>query len=148
MSSFYDPESELDKLGIPIQYIQLNDVLATWDPESGKVYCSTGLSPMQKRCALTHEVAHITLKHRRCSYLATEDATTVAAVAQERGAEMWAARKLVSAVQLAAARECGLPPTVVARELGVTLRVYRARLLAEHQDEQRWLGNLDELVGV
>ncbi|MEU5306889.1 ImmA/IrrE family metallo-endopeptidase [Streptomyces noursei] len=135
----FDPEAELEKLSIPIHYLALHDVLAAWDAEHGKVYCSVGLNPIQKRCALTHELAHITLKHQRCAY-ADDSVTTIASITQERAAEMWAARKLISAVQLAAARESGLRPTAVARELGTTPRIFRARLLAEQHDEQRWLG--------
>ncbi|MGG7568877.1 ImmA/IrrE family metallo-endopeptidase [Streptomyces sirii] len=137
--SKFDPEVELEKLSIPIQYLPLHDVLAAWDAEHGKVYCSLGLNPVQKRCALTHELAHITLKHQRCAY-ADDSVTTIATISQERAAELWAARKLISALQLAAARESGLPPDTIARELGTTPRIYRARLLAEQYDEQRWLG--------
>ncbi|ANZ21691.1 protein of unknown function (DUF955) [Streptomyces noursei ATCC 11455] len=137
--STFDPEAELEKLSIPIHYLALQDVLAAWDAEHGKVYCSVGLNPIQKRCALTHELAHISLKHQRCAY-ADDSVTTIASITQERAAEMWAARKLISAVQLAAARESGLRPTAVARELGTTPRIFRARLLAEQHDEQRWLG--------
>ncbi|MGM9470195.1 ImmA/IrrE family metallo-endopeptidase [Streptomyces murinus] len=92
-----------------------------------------------KRCALSHELAHIKLDHRRCAF--SDDAvTSISAINQERSAEMWASRQLISAVQLAVARESGLPVLAVSKELGVTDRMYRARLLAEKQDEMRWLG--------
>ncbi|MFE6692053.1 ImmA/IrrE family metallo-endopeptidase [Streptomyces sp. NPDC057743] len=135
----FDPEVELEKLNIPIQYLPLQDVLAAWDAERGKVYCSLGLHPIQKRCALTHELAHVTLEHQRCAY-GDDNVTTIASITQEREAEMWAACKLISVVQLATARESGLQPAALARELGVTSRMYRARLLAERRDERRWLG--------
>ncbi|ANZ21814.1 protein of unknown function (DUF955) [Streptomyces noursei ATCC 11455] len=135
----FDPEIELQRIGVPIQYVPIQGVLAAWEAEQGKVLCSLGLSPIQKRCSLTHELAHIVLKHQRCAYTG-KGVTTITSFAQERAAEMWAARKLISPVKLAAARESGLPSVDIARELGVTTRVYRARLLAEQHDEQRWLG--------
>ncbi|WP_066940313.1 ImmA/IrrE family metallo-endopeptidase [Streptomyces sp. NBRC 110611] len=142
----FDPEAELEKLSVPIQYLPLHDVLAAWDAEHGKVYCTLGLSPIQKRCALTHELAHIALKHQRCAF-GDDSLTTLASISQERTAEMWAARKLITSVQLAVARESGLQPAAIARELEITPRIYRARLLAEQYDEQRWLGTDLELVG-
>ncbi len=138
----YDPESELDSLNIPVHYLPLRDILAAWDAERRKVYCTEGLGPIQKRCALAHELAHVTLGHHRCTY---GGITNVATVAQERAAELWAARHLVSVVELAIAYDSDLPDTILARELGVTPRIYRARLLAEEEDEQRWLGPWDAL---
>ncbi|MFK0297530.1 ImmA/IrrE family metallo-endopeptidase [Streptomyces sp. NPDC090442] len=132
----FDPEAELEKLGIAIQYLLLRDTLAAWDAERGKVYCTLGLDRIPKRCALAHELAHIALEHQRCAY-ADESVRTIEIIAQERKAELWAARKLISSAQLAATRESGLSPTAIARELGVTSRIYRARLLAEQVDEQR-----------
>ncbi|MFE6692298.1 ImmA/IrrE family metallo-endopeptidase [Streptomyces sp. NPDC057743] len=144
----FDPVAELEKLNIPVQYLPLQDTLAAWDPERCRVYCGLGLHPIQKRCALTHELAHITLEHRRCAY-GDDSVVTIASIAQEREAEMWAARKLISVVQFAAAQESGLQPSVIARELGVTDRVYRARFLAERLDETRWLGTeLDDSLGL
>ncbi|ANZ21724.1 protein of unknown function (DUF955) [Streptomyces noursei ATCC 11455] len=139
VTSAFDPETELQRMGVPIQYVPLHGALAAWDPEQGKVLCSLGLSLIQKRCSLTHELAHIVLKHQRCAYTG-EGVTTITSFTQERAAEMWAARKLISPVQLAIARESRLSSADIARELGVTTRVYRARLLAEEHDEQRWLG--------
>ncbi|MFK0297552.1 ImmA/IrrE family metallo-endopeptidase [Streptomyces sp. NPDC090442] len=135
----FDPELELEKQGIPIQYLHLRDVLAAWDAERCKVYCSIGLKRIQKRSALCHELAHITLQHNRCAYPDTA-LRNVSTIAQERSAELWAARRLINVVQLAAAQESGLPHSIVARELGVTERMYRARLIAEREDERRWLG--------
>ncbi|WP_162889915.1 ImmA/IrrE family metallo-endopeptidase [Streptomyces olivoreticuli] len=135
--SAYDPEWELRNLGIPIHYMQLRDMLAVWDAESNKVYCAMGLGPVQKRCALAHEVAHIMLGHHRCAH--GGGAAAVSTLAQERDAEIWAARKLVTVVELAVARDSGLPNRIIAQELGVTERIYHARLLADEEDEQRWL---------
>ncbi|MEU5307012.1 ImmA/IrrE family metallo-endopeptidase [Streptomyces noursei] len=139
VTSTFDPEVELQRLGIPIRHAPLQGTLAAWDPEQGKVFCSISLSPIQKRCSLTHELAHIILKHQRCAYTG-EGVASITSFTQERAAEMWAARKLINPVQLATARESGLSSADIARELGVTTRVYRARLLAEQYDEQRWLG--------
>ncbi|MGG7568887.1 ImmA/IrrE family metallo-endopeptidase [Streptomyces sirii] len=133
----YNPQTELDELGVPVHYLPLRDILAAWDAERRKVYCTQGLGPIQKRCALTHELAHISLGHHRCTY---GGATNVATLAQERAAELWAARRLITVVQLAIASDSELPNSVLARELGVTPRIFRARILAEEEDEQRWLG--------
>ncbi|MFJ4800023.1 ImmA/IrrE family metallo-endopeptidase [Streptomyces murinus] len=137
--STFDPEKELDNLGIPVEYLRLQDVLAEWDAEHGKVYCNIGLTPVLKRCALAHELAHIKLEHSRCAF-SDGVVTSVSSIQQERSAEMWASRQLISVVQLAIAKESRLPYSAVAREFGVTERMYRARLLAEIQDEERWLG--------
>ncbi|GAU71603.1 hypothetical protein SSP35_55_00040 [Streptomyces sp. NBRC 110611] len=133
----YDPEAEIDAIGVPICYLPLRDSLAAWDAERRKVYCSEGLGPIHKRCALAHELAHIALGDHRCAYGGT---TNVATFAQERTAELWAARRLISVVELAIAYDSGLPDSILARQLGVTPRIYRARLIAEKEDEQRWLG--------
>ncbi|WKK26445.1 ImmA/IrrE family metallo-endopeptidase [Streptomyces olivoreticuli] len=135
--SAYDPEDELGRLGIPVHYMQLRDMLAAWDAECRKVYCALGLSSVLQRCVLAHEVAHIALGHHRCTYGGA--AAAVVTLAQERAAEVWAARKLITVVELAVARDSGLPDRAIAHELGVTERVYHARLLAEREDEQRWL---------
>ncbi|MFJ4806807.1 ImmA/IrrE family metallo-endopeptidase [Streptomyces murinus] len=135
----FDPEKELDELGIPVEYVRLRDVPAEWDPEYGRVYCNIGLTPALKRCALSHKLAHIKLKHSRCTF--PDDAvTSFSSIQQERSAEMWASRQLISVTQLAIAKESRLSDSLVAREFGVTERMYRARLLAEMQDEERWLG--------
>ncbi|WP_446750728.1 ImmA/IrrE family metallo-endopeptidase [Streptomyces sp. WZ-12] len=135
----FDPEAELEKLGISIQYLQLQDILAAWDAERSAVYCSVDLRPVHKRGALCHELAHITLGHQRCAHF-DDSVTALETVTQERAAEMWAARQLISTVELAIAQESGLSCTTIAREFGVTERMYRARLLAHTEDERRWLG--------
>lgn len=137
--SDYDPEAEIEKLDIPIEYLPLRDVLAAWDAEHRKVYCATGLSPTQARCSLGHELAHIKLGHHRCNY---GTAPVLSTLSQERAAELWAARKLISVVEVTIAKESGLPVHAIARALGVTERMYRARLLAEKDDEDHWLGNM------
>ncbi|MGM9470228.1 hypothetical protein [Streptomyces murinus] len=135
----FDPEKELEGLDIPIEYRRLRDALADWDAERGKVYCNIGLTSPLKRCALTHVLAHIKLEHPRCA-LSDGAVTSLSSIQQERSAEMWASRQLISVVQLAVAKESRLPDSSVAREFGITERMYRARLLAEVQDEERWLG--------
>ncbi|MFD9631069.1 ImmA/IrrE family metallo-endopeptidase [Streptomyces violascens] len=137
--SDYDPEAEIEKLGIPVEYLPLHDVLAAWDADRRKVYCAIGLSQTQTRCSLGHELAHIELGHHRCSY---GTAPVLSTLSQERAAELWAARKLISVVEVTIAKESGLPTNTIAHALGVTERMYRARLLAEKDDESRWLGNL------
>lgn len=127
-------------MGIPIYYLNLQDTLAAWDAENRKVYCSLGLSSAQRRSALCHELAHITLGHRECLF---GGSTPVAAIIQERSAELWAARKLISVVELAIARDSGLPREAIAKAYGVTERMYHARLLAEEEDERRWLRPLE-----
>ncbi|MFD8197560.1 ImmA/IrrE family metallo-endopeptidase [Streptomyces wuyuanensis] len=134
--SRFDPEEEIKKLGIPIEYLQLRDSLAVWDASRRKVYCALGLGLIEKRCALGHELAHIRLGHRSCS---CGKGGMVAALVQERAAELWAARHLISEVDLAIARESGLPSATISRALGVTERMYRARLLAQEDDLRCWL---------
>ncbi len=134
----FDPEVELKKLDIAIQYIELPDVMAAWDPDQRRVYCHKDLTSTQKRCVLTHQLAHVTLGHRQCVY-ANEELESTVHIMQERTAELWASRKLITAVQLATAQESDLQTHQIARELKVTPRVYRARLLAEKEDERHWL---------
>lgn len=138
--SAYDPEAEIERMGIPIHYLKLQDTIAAWDAEHRKIYCTVGLSPVQKRSALCHELAHITLGHRRCMF---GGSTPVASIVQERSAELWAARKLISVVELAIAKDSGLPRATIAQAYGVTERMYHARLLAEEEDDRRWLSPLD-----
>ncbi|MWA07877.1 ImmA/IrrE family metallo-endopeptidase [Streptomyces sp. BA2] len=138
--SAFDPEAEIEQMGIPIYYLNLQDTIAAWDAEHRKVYCTLGLSSAQRRSALCHELGHITLGHRECMF---GGSTPVAAIVQERSAELWAARKLISVVELAIARDSGLPRRTIAQAYGVTERMYHARLLAEEEDERRWLSPLD-----
>lgn len=75
------------------------------------------LSWVERRCTLAHELGHATLDH-------LIPAPAWLEARQEREADEWAARQLISPVEYKAAEMlCDAHPGAIARELGVTVNL-------------------------
>lgn len=121
----YSPRSILDTLGVTVVRTWLRDTWGLWLPKEYTVVVAEGLSPVQERCTLAHEVEHILAGDGGCS---SADGTALAAVRREQAADRQAARKLVGISDLAPAAHRGLSVSEVAAELGVTERLVMVRL--------------------
>lgn len=130
--SSYSPAALLGELGIPVLSARLRDTWGAWSPVHRKIVVAVGLSPIQKRCVLAHEVEHVLAHDAACGFgFLTDD--------QERHAEAKAALKLIAAADLAvAAKEAG-DPHEAACLLGVTVRTLRIRLADLQGECPSWL---------
>ncbi len=61
----YDPFGELDRLGVHVRRATLRAAWAVWVPHKRAVVLTTGLTRVQERCVLAHQVEHI-LADDRC----------------------------------------------------------------------------------
>ena len=83
----------------------------------GLISLRDGLGPINRRCTLAHELAHHVLRHDPA-------ATGWWRARQEREADRWASRLLISPADYAAAEAMHGPhPGAIAHELGVTVRL-------------------------
>lgn len=121
----YSPRSILDALGVTVVRTWLRDTWGLWLPKEYTVVVAEGLSPVQERCTLAHEVEHILAGDGGCS---SADGTALSPVRREQAADRQAARKLVGISDLAPAAHRGLSVSEVAAELGVTERLVMVRL--------------------
>ncbi|MEU2214551.1 MULTISPECIES: ImmA/IrrE family metallo-endopeptidase [Streptomyces] len=119
----YDPASVLDSLGIPVVYTWLRDTWGAWSADHGRVVVATGLSPVQERCVLAHEVEHVLAGDTGCM-----DRDQLTALRQERRADLKAARKLIAISDLCQVAQWAPDLPTVAAELGVTERLVEVRL--------------------
>lgn len=85
----------------------------------GIISLRCGLGPVNRRCTLAHELAHHVLQHDPQAVGWIRDR-------QERQADQWAARLLISPVEYATLETIyGPHPTLLAHELGVTVKVLK-----------------------
>ncbi|MEU3459029.1 ImmA/IrrE family metallo-endopeptidase [Streptomyces sp. NPDC006733] len=117
----YSPAVLLDEMRIPVLRVWLRDTWGAWSPVHRKIVIATGLSPVQERCVLAHELEHVLCDDAACGF-------GVLGVHQERRADLEAARKLVALSDLAAAAGWAPDVRAAAAALGVTERVLRIRL--------------------
>lgn len=122
----YSPRAILDSLGIRIVRTWLRDTWGLWLPDRRTVVVAEGLSAVQERCTLAHEVEHI-LNGDGCCGVSTGE-TPLSAVQREQRADREAARKLVGISDLARIAQCGLDLAGTAAELRVTERLLMIRL--------------------
>ncbi|WP_457028070.1 ImmA/IrrE family metallo-endopeptidase [Kitasatospora sp. P5_F3] len=127
----YDPHAELDRMGIPVLRRWLRDTWGIWSPEHHAVVLAEGLSPIEERCVLAHEVEHILTGDIGCGGRAGMRA--------ERVADLHAARKLIALSDFCSARQWATSEQELAAELGVTMWVLRARH-ADLEGGAQWLG--------
>lgn len=117
MTTMMDPDALAEALGVTLTEHA--------GGEKGRYYggrhisLRRGLGPVNRRCALAHELGHLVSGH---------DPTAAGwfRVRQERQADEFAARLLISPVEYAAAETIlGPQPSLIAHELGVTVKVLK-----------------------
>ncbi|MFG3050369.1 ImmA/IrrE family metallo-endopeptidase [Kitasatospora sp. NPDC048239] len=127
----HDPLAELDRMGIPIVRQWLRDTWGVWSPAHRAVVIATGLSPVEERCVLAHELEHILVGDTGCG---GRDGLRA-----ERLADLRAARKLVALSDFCRVRQWATSEAEMAEELGVTTWILRTRG-ADLEGGAQWLG--------
>lgn len=119
----YSPEWVLDQLGIPVIRMWLRDTWGAWAPADRTVILASGLSPVQERCVLAHEVEHVLADDQDCN-----GGGGPVVIRQERYADREAARKLIAISDLCATAQWADGIREAAGELRVTERMLKVRL--------------------
>ncbi|MFF4848728.1 ImmA/IrrE family metallo-endopeptidase [Streptomyces sp. NPDC001194] len=122
----YSPLAELEQLRIPVVRVHLRDTWGAWSPVHRKIVVAVGLSAVQERCVLAHELEHALADDLGCGV--GLDACHPLVIPQERRADTLAARKLIAISELAAVAQWADDVRIAAAELGVTERILRVRL--------------------
>ena len=117
----YAPAAVLEELGIVIVRAWLRDTWGAWSPEHGRVVVASGLSQVQERCVLAHELEHVYARDADCGGLGER-------IRQERSADREAARKLIAISDLAEVAQWAPDMHTAAAELRVTERLLEVRL--------------------
>lgn len=117
----YSPGWVLDQLGIPVIRTWLRDTWGLWYPSQRRIVIASGLSDVQERCVLAHEVEHALADDLDCNGGAL-------AIHQERYADREAARKLIAISDLCPVAQWADDIRAAAVELHVTERMLRIRL--------------------
>jgi hypothetical protein len=104
-------------LGVRVAVADLGPgLLGLYDARSHRIWLAPGLTPVERRCVLAHELGHAHHRHRSGS------------PANERVADAFAARLLVDPAALEAASRWSHDPAEIADELDLTEDVVRAYL--------------------
>lgn len=117
----YSPGDQLQQLGIRVIHTWLRDTWAAWSPSQRTIVLASGLSAIQERCVLAHEVEHVLADDRGCT-------GGPLAVFAERRADREAARKLIAISDLAEVAQHTDSLQLAAAQLQVTERMLRIRL--------------------
>jgi Zn-dependent peptidase ImmA (M78 family) len=118
----YAPAVALEYLGIRVVRTWLRDTWGAWSQDKRDVIVvASGLSAVQERCVLAHELEHVLADDPACC-------GPVARVRQERHADLEAARKLVAISDLAEVAQWAPDMHTAACELQVTERLLQVRL--------------------
>ncbi|GAA2171390.1 hypothetical protein GCM10009846_05050 [Agrococcus versicolor] len=91
-------------------------LLGLYDARAHRIWLAEGLTPVERRCVLAHELGHARHRHRSGT------------PANERVADAFAARLLVDPAALEAASRWSHDPAEIADELDLTEDVVRAYL--------------------
>jgi Zn-dependent peptidase ImmA (M78 family) len=126
----YNPHAVLEKLGIPVLRQWLRDTWGVWVPKDCVVVVADGLSPVEERCVLAHEIEHIHAGDTGCG-------SGPVNMRAEKRADVQAARKLIALSDFCAARQWAETEQQLAAELQVTPWMLRTRAA---DLEGRWLG--------
>ncbi|MFD8319681.1 ImmA/IrrE family metallo-endopeptidase [Kitasatospora purpeofusca] len=126
----YDPAAELDRMGIPVVRLWLRDTWGVWSPTRRAVVIAAGLSPVEEKCVLAHELEHIHAGDTGCG---NRDGLRA-----ERLADLRAARKLIALSDFCRVRQWASSEAEMAEELGVTTWILRTRG-ADLEGGARWL---------
>ncbi|WKX70067.1 ImmA/IrrE family metallo-endopeptidase [Streptomyces sp. XD-27] len=117
----YEPAVVLEQLGIHIKHTWLRDTWGAWCPSLRTIVIASGLSAVQERCILAHELEHVLADDAGC-------AEGPLAIRLERAADRAAARKLVAISDLAEVAKWAPDVHTAAAKLRVTERMLRVRL--------------------
>lgn len=117
----YAPDAILESLGIAVTRTWLRDTWGAWARDRRRIVIASGLSLVQERCVLAHELEHVLADDIDC-------AGRPMAVRQERRADLEAARKLVAISDLSAVARWAPDVYTAAAELNVTERMLQVRL--------------------
>jgi Zn-dependent peptidase ImmA (M78 family) len=117
----YTPDVVLDQLGILVVRTWLRDTWGAWSRQHHRIVIASGLSTVQERCVLAHELEHALADDSDC-------AGQIASLRQERRADLEAARKLVAISDLAEVAQWAPDTYTAAHELQVTERMLTVRL--------------------
>jgi Zn-dependent peptidase ImmA (M78 family) len=118
----YAPAIALEQLGIQVVRTWLRDTWGAWSRDRRDVVVvASGLSVVQERCVLAHELEHVLADDCGCG-------GELAVVRQERHADLEAARKLVAISDLAEVAQWAPDMYTAASELQVTERLLQVRL--------------------
>lgn len=117
----YSPADVLTQLGVSVVHTWLRDTWAAWSPAHQRIVVASGLSTVQQRCVLAHEVEHVLAADTGCG-------DGPYRVRQERSADREAARKLIAISDLAAVAQRAPDVRTAAAELAVTERMLKVRL--------------------
>ncbi|GAA3661980.1 ImmA/IrrE family metallo-endopeptidase [Microbacterium marinilacus] len=93
------------------------DLLGAYLPEQRRILLDARLTPVERRCVLAHELGHAHYGHR---HVGAPGALSAATAAQERQADLYAARLLISADAYERAERLGSGAEFLADELEVT----------------------------
>jgi Zn-dependent peptidase ImmA (M78 family) len=116
----YNPRTELDRLGIPVVEQWLRDTWGAWSARDRIVVLAAGLSPVERRCVLAHELEHVLAGDAACGL-------GPVAIEAEHRAEVRAARKLIALSDFCRMRQTAASRAELAQDLGVTQRMLRTR---------------------
>ncbi|NGO69170.1 ImmA/IrrE family metallo-endopeptidase [Streptomyces boncukensis] len=128
----YSPHQTLETLGVIVVRTWLRDTWGAWSYTRRKIVIASGLSLVQERCVLAHEVEHVIAAHDGCG-------DGQLAVRQERLADLEAARKLVAISDLCEVAQWADDIRLAAHELQVTERMLRIRLRDLEGEGWPWL---------
>ncbi|MGA5330993.1 ImmA/IrrE family metallo-endopeptidase [Streptomyces griseoincarnatus] len=117
----YAPAVILEHLGVTIVRTWLRDTWGAWSREHRSVVIASGLSHVQERCVLAHELEHVLADDVDCG-------DRITSIRQERLADREAARKLIAISDLAEVAQWTTDLHSAAAELQVTERLLEVRL--------------------
>lgn len=117
----YAPATILNDLGVRVIRTWLRDTWGAWSRENRTIVIASGLSVVQERCVLAHELEHVYADDRGCEELAST-------VRLERRIDRAAARKLVAISDLAEVAQWAPDLPTAAAELMVTERILTIRV--------------------
>jgi Zn-dependent peptidase ImmA (M78 family) len=117
----YSPDTVLEQMGIPILREWLRDTWGGWSPVHRMIVIASGMTCVQERCVLAHELEHVLADDPACGFGAMSARI-------ERAADLQAARKLVAISDLCEIAEWAADVRTAAAELNVTERMLRIRL--------------------
>ncbi len=128
----YDPAAILAGMGVVVLREWLRDTWGIWSPRHRVVILATGLTIVQERCVLAHEIEHINAGDASCG-------SGPVSMKAERRADRAAARKLIALSDICAASQWATSEHELAADLQVTPWVLRTRM-DDLEGENRWLG--------
>ncbi len=129
----YSPHEVLARLGIPIIRVWLRDTWGSWSAAQRKIVIATGLTAVQERCVLAHELEHVLAQDDSCG-------TEQLPVLRERRADLEAARKLIAISDLCQVAQWASDIRLAAHELHVTERMLHIRLRDLEGEGWPWPG--------